>query len=366
MTSKKLDPSKTLLGMPNDVQAVLERLKAEQAAQAAEAAGADRADHGQPVPVHEPPILPGSEAQPSAARRYGSLHRTLIGVTPVSAPPGGPPGAQAFPVSDVRAQGVAAPQPFLAQTQTLGSIPDLPGGPAPHGADVSGPHRREEPAPRPAANGGAGASPDTGVLDLGLGPAAKPGGWSLATSDELPDPRARRSRDRVAPDKKKLSHARTVTTYKLLRPRRWPAIVLLACAVIALSAALALRAPRLLPQPLAAWLGAPQPAAAPTAPAPAPAQPVTDVSAATADPSDRSALKPPSLLAPVTGEAAEVEKRAVELLIAHDVAAARGLYGVLQKAEPERPEFAIMVKILGRDAKTAPCGGEGQKPCAAP
>ena len=51
---------------------------------------------------------------------------------------------------------------------------------------------------------------------------------------------------------------------------------------------------------------------------------------------------------------AQLEKKAIERLIANDYAAAKQLYEKLKSTEPLRPEFAVMVDLLGR---TSPAAG---------
>jgi hypothetical protein len=104
---------------------------------------------------------------------------------------------------------------------------------------------------------------------------------------------------------------------------------------------------------------APSAAEAPTLPA-APAPVVTDTAAAT-DPVrfTPTPTRPPAAPAMTSGPSAQLEKKAIERLIANDYPAARQLYEKLRSAEPTRPEFGLMVELLNRT-----CGQPGQAPCA--
>ena len=108
---------------------------------------------------------------------------------------------------------------------------------------------------------------------------------------------------------------------------------------------------------------APSAAAAPTLPA-APAAVVTDTSAAS-DPVrfTPTPTRPPAAPAMTSGPSAQLEKKAIERLIANDYPAAKPLYEKLRSAEPTRPEFGLMVELLNRAGSRA-CGQAGQAPCA--
>lgn len=107
----------------------------------------------------------------------------------------------------------------------------------------------------------------------------------------------------------------------------------------------------------------------PTAAADAPALPatppsiVTDTSAAT-DPVrfTPTPTRPPAAPAMTSGPSAQLEKKAIERLIANDYPAAKQLYEKLRSAEPSRPEFALMLELLNR-ASARSCGQPGQAPC---
>jgi hypothetical protein len=87
---------------------------------------------------------------------------------------------------------------------------------------------------------------------------------------------------------------------------------------------------------------------------------VAQPSAATAQP---SAANPPPQAA--QGHSAELEKQALDSLLANDYAAARVIYEQLRAAEPARPEYGIMLDLLARELTPA-CGGPGQVPCSGP
>jgi hypothetical protein len=172
--------------------------------------------------------------------------------------------------------------------------------------------------------------------------------------------------------------------------KRSPAAALVVFAALAFGGVVAVRAPQLLPAPLAALLGAPaattaaapqsdavQPLDAveqpqPTAAVPG-AQVATDLAAAT-DPAavaaptaapSPAAAAPVASAAPATGAAAELEKQAIERLMANDYPAAKRLYTQLRAVTPTRAEYAVMIDLLER-ASAVPCGQPGQAPCAAP
>jgi|GEM_PF-3927145 len=108
------------------------------------------------------------------------------------------------------------------------------------------------------------------------------------------------------------------------------------------------------------------PVAAADAPALAPTPPsvVTDTSAAT-DPVrfTPTPTRPPAAPAMTSGPSAQLEKKAIERLIANDYPAAKQLYEKLRSAEPTRSEFALMLELLNR-AGARGCGQPGQTPCA--
>jgi hypothetical protein len=180
--------------------------------------------------------------------------------------------------------------------------------------------------------------------------------------------------------------------------KRWPAVSLLVLAILAFGGVIAARAPQLLPGPLAAVLAGhgdntaeqpetaldpqraggladPQPMAADPGAQPAPV--VTDVAAAI-DPSTAAAApaapaptaapaipRSPVAAAPSSGAAAQLEKEAIERLMANDYPAAKQLYQRLRAQAPTRAEYAVMLDLLDR-ASAAPCGQPGQAPCATP
>jgi hypothetical protein len=67
----------------------------------------------------------------------------------------------------------------------------------------------------------------------------------------------------------------------------------------------------------------------------------------------------------VQGDVAQLEKQAIDLLLANDYVAARAAYERLRAAEPARPEYSVMLDLLAREIAPA-CGGPGQVPCAQP
>jgi hypothetical protein len=150
--------------------------------------------------------------------------------------------------------------------------------------------------------------------------------------------------------------------------KRWITSALAALGVVVLAVVGA----RLLPSLLEASLGSEPDTANATAPAAAnpptlpvaPATLTTDTAAAT-DPGrfTPTPTRPPAAPAMTSGVSAQLEKRAIEHLIANDYPAAKQLYEKLQSAESTRPEFALMVELLSRASARA-CGEPGQAPCA--
>ena len=225
------------------------------------------------------------------------------------------------------------------------------------------------------------------------------------------------------------------TERKSAPPKRWPALSLLALAIVSFGGVVVVRAPQLLPAPLlpiatllisqlhlapqpaatppstplanepaaqptgAATLGvaaAAQPAAVPGEPATPTAAPVdpaaqpgavaeppgsADAPNAVAQPGAvvapagsveaAAALEQPGAVVqpagpapvPAQGATAELEKQAIDLLLANDYSAASVVYERLRGAEPGRPEYSVMLELLAREI-AAGCGGPGQAPCA--
>jgi hypothetical protein len=75
-----------------------------------------------------------------------------------------------------------------------------------------------------------------------------------------------------------------------------------------------------------------------------------------------AAVPTPSAL---QGASAELEKQAIDALLANDFASARGLYERLRVAEPTRPEYPLMLELLARDPQGS-CGRADQPACAVP
>ena len=184
--------------------------------------------------------------------------------------------------------------------------------------------------------------------------------------------------------------------------RRWPALALLGLAVVAFGGVIVVRAPGLLPPPIAAvvvpWVAplvaqfmpqvqgappptpaitppvqGPQPEAVPTQEA-APAQPGPAVepqvpSQAAENPPPSAEANPQQVAAAqagtVKGGSAQLEKQAIDALIANDYRAAYALYEKLRAAEPAHPEYGVMLELLTRELSPA-CGGPGQAACPAP
>jgi hypothetical protein len=147
--------------------------------------------------------------------------------------------------------------------------------------------------------------------------------------------------------------------------KRWLAISLGGLALVVLAGLGVWLGPKLLARLTSGSesAAATAPAAAPTLPV-APATAVTDTSAAS-DPVrfTPTPTRPPAAPAMTSGPSAQLEKKAIERLIANDFPAAKQLYEKLRSAEPTRHEFALMVELLSR-AGARPCGQPGQAPCA--
>lgn len=99
-----------------------------------------------------------------------------------------------------------------------------------------------------------------------------------------------------------------------------------------------------------------------------PSSTVTDVSAATQPervPRAEPAAAPPTQAAPVTlaSSPAELERQAIDLLIAKNYPAAAQAYERLRQAEPENKAYAVMLGLLSRGEGKS-CGQPGQEPCA--
>jgi hypothetical protein len=150
----------------------------------------------------------------------------------------------------------------------------------------------------------------------------------------------------------------------------------IALAVIAFGCVIVLRAPSLLPAPLAARLA---PAASHGPGEEAPATPRATASAAVAavianaTASDTSGVTDPGLAPPspthppasppfTSGMSAQLEKKAIERVMANDYPGAKQLYERLRSAEPNRPEFGVMLELLTRATGSA-CGQPGQPTC---
>jgi hypothetical protein len=169
-------------------------------------------------------------------------------------------------------------------------------------------------------------------------------------------------------------------------PKRWPALSLLGLAVVAFGGVIVLRAPQLLPPPLAALVtgttavqGATPPANVPLEPEPAldpdtrvpgvadsDAHEATAVHAATAAGDTAVAAVAAPASAGLTGVAAQLEKEAIDLVLANDYTAASKLYEQLRAQVPGRREYPIMIALLARAVAAATCGKPGQEPCATP
>lgn len=455
MTASK-PPDKTLVGMPSDLKAVLQKLDQAEAEKAASerrpdaselrshAAAAERQRTAPPpLPAQRPAAAPPPQlpVQPNGG---GAMDRTLIGMpaedmqaalqralAEASSPPPQrqPPKPQAVTAAPPRPQPTAAEpasalraQPVRAigiggsqQAQTSG----LGYSGVPHGAGLgyqSGPShqetgmkvlapqapldwppaRRSDPGPIPRAEGlGAGpgsqppaakappplaAEPMHTVAVSAAPPAASAPELSLGLQPSTPDvdgTAATQQASRLALPLKTLD-GRQLREPKRTSdaPKRWPAISLILLAVVAFGGVIVLRAPHLLPASLSNMIAptpavpdellAPEVTNAPELPSTAAPVLATDTSAAT-DPAKAAPTptptRPPAAPAMTSGASAQLEKKAIERLIANDYNSAKPLYEKLRSAEPTRGEFGVMVELLNR-ASGAGCGQPGQPVCA--
>jgi len=439
MTAQK-PPDKTLVGMPADLKAVLEKLDQ---ATADKSAFSDppRGSAFDPSPARRahrpPPPLPGESAPPpSQPAAPGSqdagavpMDRTLIGMpvdmqaalaraiaeqantpelpAPVVAPPPRPaPPARAPTPPPKPAPPSAAGPALLAQPVRAVGVPSTPGSEAQAQAQAA---RGPAPAPKPTAAASYRAVPPRAAptYSSGLGYQGGPSSQDPARPVLAPQapldwpPAARRSDPGLAPvrldetadaqphDDPNATLGTEATQLAIsaeLEPqeydaglaeersrlalplstfdspknakrsganhKRWIALALSGLGVAALVGLGFWLGPQLLEGRAADDESAPPTAAAdapalPVAPAPV----VTDTSAAT-DPArfTPTPTRPPAAPAMTSGSAAQLEKKAIERLIANDYPGAKQLYEKLRSAEPSRPEFALMVELLERGA----------------
>jgi len=385
MTTSK--SNKTLIGLPSDLQAVLQQVNAQEQEREQERQRAGTQQAGAQAPLqhdlsrtqygnphadgagprhHSPPPLPnlqnfqappGYAAPPlpnqsPSARPPGSLQRTLIGMVPAE-----PPTHQAGWGADAAAQQQATAHAVVSQA--LSNLPSLgrhepsvvvSGFEAGHGAGAFDPSRTSALPPADATRGeGFGLSlSSTGALHSAEASAPAP----------------------LVGERPRLSLSREQTTTTPVRASRRVVPWALAGAALAVITGVAVwRLPRLLESlraPNAAEAAnVPRAAAADTAPA-APSPVTTALSAAT-DPvpavveqdipkAERGPVPPA-----VDGATAELERQAIELLIAKDYPAAARVYERLRVAEPSHREYSVMIDVLARPA----CGQPGQAACAA-
>jgi hypothetical protein len=281
----------------------------------------------------------------------------------------------------------SASQPLAAQPAAMPSVPKPPAGPfvatepdrdrdsnrpAPAKATAEPPNLRLSPnAPLklPVAQA---ANPISATRLVTTGAGAPPAQIGAGGAPSLPSTTQYLS----------LS-ADEVSARKPHAVKRWPALSLFAIAFVAFGGVILVRAPGLLPQPLLAMgafvsnqvqrlLSGTAPALPPAAGPqteppvpgphdPAPQQPTPENVAPSRAPSAPAAVP----LAPVRGGSAELEKQAIDLLMANDYAAARAVYELLRAAEPAHPEYGVMLDLLTREIAPA-CGSEGQMPCPQP
>jgi hypothetical protein len=416
-------PQKTLLGMPSEMQEALRKYDAEQAAKKHAADGSVPAPamqqtisgnaHAQPgdpstspegaplewptVQPFRPPTAAGPVREPVRSPT-NSLNRTWVGVpSDVQAAMykaqarAAEPGRSIAPIMPAIVVGASAKPPALPSARRAASLQLglqsesgggysaaaaqlAPGLPSPDEPPPGG-HRRTRsgvhatPAPPSAAGTGYSAHPldvtQPDILpsdprpfdDTASLPAGSHAGLSLSTLEEdATDRRPQRGH---------------VTERTNVPVRRWPALSLIGLALIAFIAVIVVRAPGLLPRPLADLVGARAPAIARdtnSSPVEADQAVPSPAAASSAEPQPEAsgARVLARRAAPVAVDAASaaLEKQAIDALASHDLATAQAVYEQLRAANPDRPEYAQMLELLNRAANPA-CGEPGQPACAA-
>jgi hypothetical protein len=391
MTNSK--SNKTLLGIPADLQAVLQKLKEEEAARNGQKPLVSAAPSAQPLPAGPSAsgaVLPGSTVPNLTRTQYGNPHggaepddsRYAAAVVPERSPSGFPPPSAA---------GQSAPAAYNARAATslnrtlIGMSPtDIAAAQAAVAAHMARAHAGATVPPelpsrqstgevavsaRPLMIGGepgtaaefgpsqaqhlALSAEDSNPLGGSDGSARDPIGGNTTAADR---PRLSLPRDEPA-GAERASRPRVSNA-----PKRWPALALLGLALFGGAGVIVTRVP---------LFGAGAVALTPAdtlEPSPQHRQTTeTSVAAVTRE----VAKAGPALLiatssgpgAPLKSGSAELERQAIDLLVENDYAGAAKLYERLRSAEPARPEYAVMLEVLARQA--AACGQPGQEPCAA-
>ena len=389
-SNKPLEPNKTLVGIPGDFQAAVDKLRAQESASGEDS---QRTRLGHPPeprnapaqPQLSPPPLPPNRpfqpppgfapAPPPAPMHHApppgrvqQAERTLLGM---------PNNLQAIlraadaaVAERAQREGRPAPEP---STQRHGSAPAIP---ARRGGLAGGAPRQEHQESRvhlhlDGADGddrvrhAHGA--DAGMHATRMAPLELDDAERSDRQDEEEDATDVVRRPRLALSER--------TTHRTAQPARklWPVVA--AVAAVVLLAGGGWFAARWIHGDSLAQTDAPA-AATPALPVAVKApdlargNTVTDVSAATqldrAKPVVAAAPAQPTQPAqPVTlaGTPAELERQAIDLLIAKNYPAAAQAYERLRAAEPDNKAYAVMAGLLTR-SETKSCGQPGQEPCA--
>lgn len=346
--------------------------------------------YGTREPVGAPSLLQTHADQPPAAARSAPAYQPPpSAAAPAYQPPPLPeptaravvapplPSIAAPPLASASLPPVAAAQAPIPRAATAASLPA-----------AAPPSEKDAAPPAAAAASHEPARPRSAVMDATrLGSFETPGQGQAAQAHTVAagNSTALNERPRLslpnAPYQTQTGRAAAAT------PKRWPALLLIGLAVIAAGVVVVLRAPHLLPPPLAALLGREEPtsegdtelgatglddqaAATERVGQVDPAQPdttATAVSAATDPQVQPIAAAPgavPSAPAVAVGEAAAaLEKQAIDRLAVNDYPGATRAYQQLRAADPTRREYTVMLELLAR-ASAAPCGQPGQEPCA--
>jgi hypothetical protein len=380
---------RTMLGMPSDVAAAMRQLQERgpasapaQAPQAGRPAGSSGASWPPAAESPSPWVQPEgrrvepSVAQPAAAVAHATQLRQQTAAARAAEPaPSQSPVASRSGVVQKGATRASGPPPLAPHMTNASTAPD---------------RERSHVAPAAASHPGR-----TGTVNSDAPPAAAPSAAASAGQPNgmlatrlvtfEPGVLVSESASRTSLSEGEVPGLNETDQAGPSRPapvRRWPALSLLGLAFVAFGGVIVVRAPGLLPAPLAALVARP-PAAAPAEPPtaaeapvpgePAPLAPAADVAQPTAaeqpEPAAAPAVAQPSAASQpplaVQGHSAELEKQAIDSLLANDYAAARASYEQLRAAEPARPEYGIMLDLLARELTPA-CGGPGQVPCTGP
>ena len=366
-SNKPLEPNKTLVGIPGDFQAAVDKLRAQQGPAADDM---QRTRMGNPQPsgasVAPPPLPPSRPFQPPTgfapapapkpiqhapppAPRAGLAERTLLGM---------PNNLQAI-LREADAAAAAAKSAIASrepptQRHGTGAAPQARQEPRVH-LHLDGP----DSDPPPHAHG---AGPD--LYGTRLAPSPLEG---------LPDDEPSSDNDDDATDvvrRPRLALSER-TTHRTSHPARklWPAAAAVLAILVLFGGGWLAGVLRSGPAPVAqtqavepfqgATLAADKPVAAP----------ITDVSAATQPPERLGKPAPAALPSAasvqpaLSGPPAELERQAIDLLIAKNYPAAAQVYERLRAAEPDNKAYSVMLGLLSRGENKA-CGQPGQEPCA--